>query len=833
VYSGTLTSCTLSGNTCPVTGAYGGGAYGSTLNNCTLSGNVTGRTYPNGTGGTSGGGAYGATLNNCTLSGNIAYGAGASGGGANSSTLNHCSVSGNSADFGGGGAAGCTSTDCNIFNNTAGYGGGGVTGGTLFNCVLTGNFGGFGGGIYWTTTLYNCTITGNSAGYGGGGFNCTLHNCVIYYNSGGDNDGDTFDYCCTPDAGGVGCITVPPLFADGAGHLQTYSPCINAGNNAYVATSTDLDGNPRIVGGTVDMGAYENQSATASSGLPSVPTNVVAVLQSGGAVISWSPALKAAGYDIWRASTSGGVYTNIASGVATTSYTDGSVVNGGTYYYEVTAVNAYGQSPFSPPVGVAGVDHFSFAPVASPQTSSVPFNVVISACDINGAVLTNFAGATMLSAAGDHGNAPLTPAATAAFVNGQWNGAVAVASSSPDTNIRLFASSNGVAGVSNPFNAVAPAVQSFNLTAADLVYDPFAQLIYVTVPAGAASYPNSLVVIDPVMGRVQTNYNLGNGPSREALSDDGQFLYIGFSSSNGFCRFNLASRTVDLEASLGDDSYYTYLPEYVSDLAALPGSPHSIAIAENTGAGAGAQVVIFDDGIMRSNLLTGLYSYSGTVVAASATRLYAGAPYTQLTIDETGIVTATGYENILGLYELIKYQGGLIFRSNGEIFNAESVVSPGSLTNCSIVEPDLAAGRIFSLGPEPSAETIYSWNSTNLQVVDSLPVPGFLGSPGSLIRWGANGLAFSSSQNQIFLVRTSLVPPVAPIMQAGARQSSGSFQLSFTGDPSRPYNIWASSNLVNWTLLGPANPVTNGWFQYLDPAATNWPQRFYRAGFTQ
>jgi len=61
----------------------------------------------------------------------------------------------------------------------------------------------------------------------------------------------------------MGNITNDPRFLNpstGDFHLQTNSPCINAGNNSAVASATDLDGNPRIVGGTVDLGAYEFQT---------------------------------------------------------------------------------------------------------------------------------------------------------------------------------------------------------------------------------------------------------------------------------------------------------------------------------------------------------------------------------------------------------------------------------------------------------------------------------------------------------------------------------------------------------------------------------------------
>jgi parallel beta-helix repeat protein len=116
-----------------------------------------------------------------------------------------------------------------------------------------------------------CTITGNSAQIAGGGvFLCTLSNCIVYSNtatnSAPNHDLSTFSYSCTtPDPGsGTGNINNEPLFLDTANgnfRLQSNSPRLNAGNNACGASSADLDGRPRIVSGTVDMGAYELQGA--------------------------------------------------------------------------------------------------------------------------------------------------------------------------------------------------------------------------------------------------------------------------------------------------------------------------------------------------------------------------------------------------------------------------------------------------------------------------------------------------------------------------------------------------------------------------------------------
>ena len=60
------------------------------------------------------------------------------------------------------------------------------------------------------------------------------------------------------------------IWIDGDYHLQPESPCINVGDPEYIAgpNETDLDGNPRIIGDRIDMGAYElqNTSPVANAG---------------------------------------------------------------------------------------------------------------------------------------------------------------------------------------------------------------------------------------------------------------------------------------------------------------------------------------------------------------------------------------------------------------------------------------------------------------------------------------------------------------------------------------------------------------------------------------
>ena len=273
-YYGNLINCTLDNNRANIGGAAymgvlsncflffnsasdGGATSLSTLNGCTLVYNSAGY----------GGGAFYGTLTNCTLSVNSA----SEGGGAYGANLIGCILSTNTA-LDGGGAYGGTLNNCSLLRNTAqtSGAGGGADFATLNNCILVGNSASQGGGA-GNGYLNNCTIVSNSASSGGGTLTCTLQNCIVYYNNTPLFDpnfyGTTLYNSCTTPMPNYGArnITNAPVFADlGAGNLrlQSNSPCINAGFNGYAVGTTDLDGNPRIIGGTVDIGAYEFQAPT-------------------------------------------------------------------------------------------------------------------------------------------------------------------------------------------------------------------------------------------------------------------------------------------------------------------------------------------------------------------------------------------------------------------------------------------------------------------------------------------------------------------------------------------------------------------------------------------
>jgi beta-galactosidase len=94
-----------------------------------------------------------------------------------------------------------------------------------------------------------------------------------------------------------------------------------------------------------------NLQANATNSPPAPPVNLVATAGDGQAYLHWDIGFNAASYQIQRAAVSGGPYTVIANSTAV-AYTDTGLTDGTTYYYVLSAVNAYGQSADSAEVSV-------------------------------------------------------------------------------------------------------------------------------------------------------------------------------------------------------------------------------------------------------------------------------------------------------------------------------------------------------------------------------------------------------------------------------------------------------------------------------------------------
>ncbi len=212
-----------------------------------------------------GGGAMRGLYRNCTFTNNMA----ADGGAAAHATLEDCTLTGNNALEQGGGLFLSLASRCLFDGNRALFGGGAFQT-ALANTLLMRNTADQSGAALYGGTAVNCTLVGNTAGHQGGGiWGAFATNSIFYDNraAAGKNYDTTSTLawsCAEPLAPGPGNIAVYPRFRDRDAHdysLLSHSPCTNAGATAVAPAGPDLNGDARVQGPAVDMGAFEHDPA--------------------------------------------------------------------------------------------------------------------------------------------------------------------------------------------------------------------------------------------------------------------------------------------------------------------------------------------------------------------------------------------------------------------------------------------------------------------------------------------------------------------------------------------------------------------------------------------
>lgn len=111
---------------------------------------------------------------------------------------------------------------------------------------------------------------------------------------------------------------------------------VTNGTTYYYVVSAENDGGQSP--DSLEVGA------TPDLAIPPVPTILTATVDHEQVSLSWTKSMDATSYNVKRATTIGGPYQTVKSGLTSTSYTDTGLTNGTTYYYVVSAVNAKGES---------------------------------------------------------------------------------------------------------------------------------------------------------------------------------------------------------------------------------------------------------------------------------------------------------------------------------------------------------------------------------------------------------------------------------------------------------------------------------------------------------
>jgi fibronectin type 3 domain-containing protein len=121
-------------------------------------------------------------------------------------------------------------------------------------------------------------------------------------------------------------------------------------NGTQQLTASDSEFTAGIIGGATFFASasFDDFLVTSIGGgggnAPPAPTGLVATPGNAQVSLRWNASTGATSYNVKRSTTNGGPYTTIATGVTATNFTNTQLVNGTTFFYVVSAVNAAGES---------------------------------------------------------------------------------------------------------------------------------------------------------------------------------------------------------------------------------------------------------------------------------------------------------------------------------------------------------------------------------------------------------------------------------------------------------------------------------------------------------
>ncbi len=380
-------------------------------------------------------------------------------------------------------------------------------------------------------------------------------------------------------------------------------------------------------------------------------------------------------------------------------------------------------------------------------------------------------------------------------------------------------------------------VQEVPLTTNHVVYDSFNQKIYASIPGSAASHPNTVARVGAATGAVEAYLPVGSEPDALALSSDGQYLYVGIDGASAVARIKLATNTIDQQFSLGTSSLSPQYPYHAGSIIPLPGLPQSVAVTRNYFGLSPSNdgIVVYDNGVMRANvLLRDANIYDSVVASSSPNRLYSydnessGSTFAQINVGASGLTVGQTSDsfgtNILSGSAEIKFDvgNGLVYSTNGKVIDPQALTDVGAfpgLTYSDLSTPGVYSVFPLDVVPNSSENRVYfltgqngpfytgpvglkTYNQTTFQQVSSFTLQSLFLTVGDLSEISPSAFVFRSDQG-IEMMHAAAVNSVS-ITPAQVSLTVGTTQgLALTAAIADGTTAYLSTQ-ATWTSSNPA-----------------------------
>jgi trimeric autotransporter adhesin len=427
--------------------------------------------------------------------------------------------------------------------------------------------------------------------------------------------------------------------------------------------------------------------------------------------------------------------------------------NYGSNYVEFSVVNLVPTiSSFSPPSVVA---------------SSTPAAITVNGSFMQGATV-QWNGKTIATTFLNSGQLQFTPTkedlGSAALIP------ITVANPSP----------GGISELLNFDVTYKTTIITVDLPANDIVWDPYSQLLYASVPSSYGPNGNSIAVINPKTGKITGYYYAGSEPHPLALSSDSQYLYAGLNGNGSVQRLILPHFTPDIDVSLGTGGDGINI---AGGIQVSPSSDHIFAVNESqTYCCNNVGIYFFQDSTQLPDAVTNFYDGFYNIIFANSGTVYgfSGNAVAQVTVNSNGGTLVTQWDGLVQGNE-IWYANGLIYGNGGQVLNPATGLllgtydlGPSECCDYSYDQllPSPAFNRLFAVGTTPFLGTlgVTAYDLDEFTPLAAASLSQFAGSTiTNAIPWGTDGMAMivgttgtnPPPQQVVLLTSSDLIEPAS------------------------------------------------------------------------